>query len=88
MQNTELGLTFGQILALITVIGGILAAWINVNIRVKAIEVEVENVKSQRSEDIKVAETQRRENREEHSQIIEKLDAIINNKQTARSRAK
>lgn len=76
---TELGLTFGQILALLTVLGGIVAAWVNVNIRVKAIEVELENVKLQRAQDVKNIEVNRTENREEHGMIIDKLDALISN---------
>ena len=88
MQTTELGLTFGQILALVTIIGGIIAAWINVNVRVKAIEVEIENVKTKRTEDLNVMETQRKENREEHSEIIKKLDALIKIKPPVQRRAK
>ena len=80
MNTPELGLTFGQILALITVIGGILVAWINLNIRVRAIEVELENVKAQRSADVSLMEVNRKENREEHGLIMTKLDNLISNK--------
>ena len=77
MQPTELGLTFGQILALVTVIGAIISGWINISVRVKAIEVEVENVKKQRASDIALSEINRKENRQEHNEIMNKLDDLI-----------
>jgi hypothetical protein len=82
MTTTEFGLTFGQILALLTILGGIVGTYVNVNVRVKAIEVEIENVKCQRAEDIKSIELNRKENREEHTMIIEKLDDMITNQHT------
>lgn len=76
---SESGLTFGQIIALLALAGGMIAAWTNINIRVKAIEVDVQNLKAQRLSDINIIEVNRKENREEHSAMIEKLDSLIRN---------
>ena len=43
-QDTKYGLTFGQILSLLTVIGAIFMVWLSLNIRVAQSEVRIEEL--------------------------------------------
>lgn len=81
LQETLIGLTFGQVMAVLTLFGGIVGVWIQMNVRMKAVEVKVKQLEDLRKEDIAHMEKIRQENREDHLQIMQKLDAMIITKQ-------
>jgi uncharacterized protein YgfB (UPF0149 family) len=76
-RETKYGLTFGQMLSLITVFGAIVAVWINMNIRVTQTEIRIENLEKGRIENSNNILRLYQDNREDHKQLGEKLDKII-----------
>lgn len=81
-KETKLGLNYGQILATLTLIGGLMTLWVQINSRLTAAEREIETLKIMRNEDQVKWETNRMENREDHQSIMIKLDNLLlqNNK--------
>jgi hypothetical protein len=63
-DKTKIGMTFGQLLAIISLFVTLGVTWMNMNVRVANIEVEVEQIKKNRAEDLRMqsvfrAETER-----------------------------
>lgn len=77
-RETRLGLTFGQILSIITVIGSVLFAWVSINVRIAQAEVRIEELEKGRNTNAQNIERIRLENREDHQRIIEKLEDVQN----------
>lgn len=77
-QQTSVGLTFGQILSVIALVGGMFAAWININMRITASEVKIEQLEKGRVQNAINIETIRIENRDDHKEMIKKLDELLN----------
>lgn len=75
-KETKYGLTFGQILSLLSVIGAIILAWVSINVRIAQAEVRIEELEKGRVQNATSIETMRKENREDHQAIIIKLDQI------------
>ena len=76
-ENTKYGLTFGQILSLIAVVGSILMVWISLNIRVAQSEVRIEQLEIGRIENAKNIQQLYQDNREDHQRLMDKLDILI-----------
>jgi proteasome assembly chaperone (PAC2) family protein len=76
-RETKFGLTFGQLLALIGLIGGILTTYIDLNIKVATID-ERNKFMEQRIDKIESStEVVRQENRQDHMKMEAKMDYII-----------
>jgi hypothetical protein len=76
-KETKYGLTFGQILSLLAVFGGILTVWVSLNVRIAQAEVRIESLENGYRETIKTVETVRSENREDHRELMKKLDELM-----------
>ena len=81
LQETVIGLTFGQIIAVLGLFGGIIGVWIQMNVRMKAVEVKVKQLEELRKEDQAHMERIRCENREDHMAIMQKLDSLMSQRQ-------
>lgn len=79
-KETKYGLTFGQILSLLTVIGGIIVAWVSLNVRIAQAEIRIKSLESNFEQTLKSVETIRLENREDHRVLLEKIDELIRSK--------
>ena len=79
-KETKYGLTFGQILSLLTVIGGIIVAWVSLNVRIAQAEIRIKSLESNFEQTLKSVETIRLENREDHRILLEKIDELIRSK--------
>lgn len=79
-KETKYGLTFGQILSLLTVIGGIIVAWVSLNVRIAQAEIRIKSLESNFEQTLKSVETIRLENREDHRMLLEKIDELIRSK--------
>ena len=77
-DKTKIGLTFGQIIALAGVFATIGLSWMDMNVRMANVELEIQQVKTQREFDLRSSETFRLENREDHAALSGKIDAIYN----------
>jgi hypothetical protein len=75
-KESKLGLTFGQLLSVITVLGGIIAAYVTINIRITAAEVRIQELEKGRETNARNIEQIRIENREDHLLILDKLDRL------------
>ena len=53
----DVGLTFGQIIALVGVVTSLGLAWMDMNVRMANVELEIQQVKTQREADIRSNET-------------------------------
>lgn len=78
-QETKYGLTFGQILSLIAVVGSIFMVWLSLNIRVAQAEVRIEELEKGRIENARSIQQLYQDNREDHKEMINKLDRLIEN---------
>lgn len=76
-KETKFGLTFGQVISLLTVIGGIIVAWISLNVRIAQAEVRIQVLERQFEATAKSIEQIRIENREDHRVLMDKLDEIM-----------
>jgi len=76
-KETKFGLTFGQVISLLTVIGGIIVAWISLNVRIAQAEVRIQVLERQFEATAKSIEQIRIENREDHRILMNKLDDIM-----------
>jgi len=76
-KETKFGLTFGQVISLLTVIGGIIVAWISLNVRIAQAEVRIQVLERQIEATAKSIEQIRIENREDHRELIFKLDELM-----------
>lgn len=76
-KESKLGLTFGQILSVLTIIGGILISWVAINVRIAQAEVRIEELEKGRLTNSQNIEQMRRENRDDHLMLMEKLDQML-----------
>ena len=79
-RDTKIGLTFGQILGLITVMGSIIISWVSINVRIAQAEIRIDQLEIGRQTNARNIEVIRLENREDHNRILEKLDELIKTK--------
>ena len=72
-----LGLSFGELIAFLALLGGIVTAYTSLNVRIANIEVRQKQFETSRIETSNEIETIRKENREDHQKIFNKLDHFI-----------
>lgn len=75
--QTKIGLTFGQVLSLITTVGIMVLGYANLDMRINAMElkaVETEKNILKNNVDIEVVRT---ENRQDHTALSVKIDQLI-----------
>lgn len=78
-RESKLGLTFGQLLSIITVLGSLVVAYVSINVRITQTEVKITELERGRDINAKNIEQIRIENREDHQAISLKLDRLIEN---------
>ena len=76
-KETKYGLTFGQVISLLTLVGAILTVWISLNVRMAQAEIRIESLEYNFQQTIKSVEMIRTENREDHRVLMDKLDEIM-----------
>lgn len=76
-KETKFGLTFGQVISLLTSVGAILTVWISLNVRMAQAEIRIESLEYNFQQTIKSVEMNRTENREDHRVLMDKLDEIM-----------
>lgn len=76
-KETRLGLTFGQIISILTIIGGIIISWVSINVRIAQAEIRIQELEKGRVINSDNIEKIRTENREDHKEIMMKLDDLI-----------
>ena len=76
-DQSIIGLTFGQIISIIVLFGGLLATYTDVNVKIANIQVRTEKLEQSRSEEKQLIETNRTENREALQKIEDKLDLLL-----------
>ena len=67
-RERKIGMTYSQLLATITILGAMLAGWVAINVRMAEMDTRIDAL-----------EESKRENRQEHQTIIEKLEKLIFN---------
>ncbi len=72
-----LGLSFTELIALLTLFGSIIGIYVTLNVRITAIEIRVKQMETLRDEKERKDEQIRIENRQEHQMIIEKIDKLL-----------
>ena len=75
-KETKIGLTFGQIISVISILGGILISWIAINVRIAQAELRIDQLEKGRETNAQNIEKIRTENREDHQRIMDKLDIM------------
>ena len=80
-EQTRSGLTFGQILSILVLIGSMFAAWLQVNERVTANEIRIQGLEAGRMQNVTnisklfdVIESSRKENKADFKEILDKLE--------------
>jgi len=76
-KETKFGLTFGQVISLLTLVGAILTVWISLNVRMAQAEIRIESLEYNFQQTVKSVEMNRKENREDHRVLMDKLDEIM-----------
>lgn len=76
-KETKFGLTFGQVISLLTLVGAILTVWISLNVRMAQAEIRIESLEYNFQQTIKSVEMNRTENREDHRVLMDKLDELM-----------
>lgn len=74
---TRVGLTFGQIITSLAFIGGLITAYVSLNVRIASLEIQVQALEKGRITNATNIETIRTENRQDHKEIMQKLDKLI-----------
>lgn len=67
-RERKIGMTYSQLLATITILGAMLAGWVAINVRMAEMDTRIDAL-----------EESRKENRQEHQLIMDKLDKLIYN---------
>ena len=76
-KETKFGLTFGQMLSVLTIIGGIMISWVAINVRIAQAEIRIDELEKGRITNSQNIEQMRRENRDDHLQLMDKIDQLI-----------
>lgn len=79
MEEAEqkIGMTFTQILSLITVAGMVVVAWISLNIKITENSIRIEALEKGRVENATRIKELGSENKADHQLILDKLDNLI-----------
>lgn len=83
-RETRFGLTFGQIMSLLTLFGGMVTVYVNLNLKIATLDgklnentIKIEQLEQGRQANVKSIETIRTENRADHIILSEKLDEVL-----------
>jgi len=76
-SQTRIGLTFGQVIALIGIAGGLIAPYTDLNIRIARLEENKIQVENRITKAESANEIARQENRSDHLRIEAKMDILI-----------
>lgn len=76
LLETLIGLTFGQILAVIGLIGGILTVWVQMNVKIAKVEVRINELEKKRIEDCQRNDAFRIELNEKVDKLHDKFDNL------------
>jgi Na+-translocating ferredoxin:NAD+ oxidoreductase RnfG subunit len=77
-KETKIGLTFGQIIAVVGLMSGVIAAYTDLNVRVAKIDEKNQAIEKRVEKQETQSETIRQENRQDHQRMEAKMDIIIN----------
>ncbi len=76
-DQTFIGLTFGQILLSIGLLGGLITAYTDVNVKIASVTVRTEKLEQSRAEERQLIEVNRVENANAFSKMNDKLDLLL-----------
>jgi len=76
-RETKFGMTFGQLLSVIGLIFGMIAAWVAINVRIATAETRIEQLESGRQENARNIQQLYQDNREDHREMMNKLDKVL-----------
>jgi len=76
-DQTFIGLTFGQILLAIGLLGGLITAYTDINVKIASITVRTEKLEQFRTEERQLIEVNRTENMNAHAKMNDKLDLLL-----------
>lgn len=77
--QTKVGLTFGQIFAIIAVVASFIMGYANLQIRMSSYEQKQIELQARMTNNETQTELVRKENREEHRTMIDKIDKVLEN---------
>lgn len=75
-HETKIGLTFGQTISVLSMLGAIVGVYIALNIRVAQAEIRITNNTTQNNKNASRIEKLYDQNREDYKAIINRLDDI------------
>jgi hypothetical protein len=67
-----------EVLAILGILGGLITAYTALNVRIASIEVRTKQLESNLTISVDDQETLRKENREDHKALMDKMDKLIN----------
>ena len=76
-KETMIGLTFGQIIAIISLFITIGVSWTNTQVEIAKIKQDVTSLEKGRIVNASNIEIMRTENRQEHLKMMDKMDLVI-----------
>jgi hypothetical protein len=76
-KQTQTGLTFGQLIAVAAILGGLIASYTDLNVRIAKLEEHKTQIENRISNAEKSNEISRQENRSDHLRIEAKMDILI-----------
>ena len=79
LMITSIGLSFAEIIGILAILGGFITAYTSLNVRIAALEVKVRQNEIHISELSSHLEIIRKENREDHYNILSKLENALDN---------
>lgn len=75
-RQTRTGLSFGQLISVVSLFGAILFAWVQINVRIAQSEVKIEELEKGRIQNATNIEVIRTENREDHKEILDEFKEL------------
>lgn len=73
----HLGLSLSELISLVAILGGLVTVYVSLVSRIREVEVRMEQIELLREEKDKKDEQERIENRDDHKQIMTKIDQLI-----------
>ncbi len=76
-NETKIGMTISQLLSLIVTVAMVVGFWANFTIKIAAIEQKNVELEARINNTENVLETVRKENRDDHQKVNEKIDKVL-----------
>ena len=76
-EQTKIGMTIGKLIGFVGIFATVFTIWMNVNVKLTEMEIRIQELEKGRLQNANNIETIRRENREDHATIMQKLDVLI-----------